>query len=211
MDAGDDVLLLYNEQTLPQLVQLMKSNRMKADKTGDLAYHISLIHLLTLCTEGKNVFTEIKCHSLVPLDDILHIVTHQDCIPEVCSSVRCQQFCDVFQCMQDRQMCVCRSLCMSPCMIPYVTMCPTVYITMFHYMCCRMSPCVTICHHVSLCIMSLFVCHTQVKNVYVQFLMHAYIDTDVELREVYSRDTMWELFENFLPDISTVSDVLKLC
>ena len=45
---------------------------------------------------------------------------------------------------------------------------------------------------------------------YVQFLMHAYIDTDVELREVYSRDTMWELFENFLPDISTVSDALKL-
>jgi len=36
--------------------------------------------------------------------------------------------------------------------------------------------------------------------------MHAYIDTDVELREVYSKDTMWELFENFLPDISTVSD-----
>ena len=86
MDAGDDVLLLYNEQTLPQLVQLMKSSRKKADKAGDLAYHISLIHLLTLCTEGKNVFTEIKCHSLVPLDDILHIVTHQDCIPEVCSS-----------------------------------------------------------------------------------------------------------------------------
>ena len=43
------------------------------------------------------------------------------------------------------------------------------------------------------------------KNAYVQFLMHAYIDTDVELREVYSKDTMWELFENFLPDISTVS------
>ena len=113
----------------------------------------------------------------------------------------CQQSCDVFQCMQDRQMCVCLSLCMSPCMILYVTVCPTVYITMFHYMCCRMSP----------CIMSLCVCHTQVKNVYVQFLMHAYIDTDVELREVYSRDTMWELFENFLPDISTVSAVLKLC
>ena len=37
--------------------------------------------------------------------------------------------------------------------------------------------------------------------------MHAYIDTDVELREVYSKDTMWELFENFLPDISTVSIV----
>jgi len=84
VDSGDDVLLLYNEQTLPQLVQLMKSSRMKSDKAGELAYHIGLIDLLTLCTEGKNVFTEIKCHSLVPLDDILLIVTHQDCIPEVC-------------------------------------------------------------------------------------------------------------------------------
>ena len=102
MDAGDDVLLLYNEQTLPQLVQLMKSSRMKADKAGELAYHISLIHLLTLCTEGKNVFTEIKCHSLVPLDDILHIVTHQDCIPEVCLSA----------CMHARtRMCVCCMYC----------------------------------------------------------------------------------------------------
>ena len=158
MDAGDDVLLLYNEQTLPQLVQLMKSSRMKADKAGELAYHISLIHLLTLCTEGKNVFTEIKCHSLVPLDDILHIVTHQDCIPEVCLylSVYCFSICVVW--------CV------------YLLSC------VYH---CALS--------------------SQVKNVYVQFLMHAYIDTDVEMKEVYSRDTMWELFENFLPDISTVS------
>ena len=78
------MLLLYNEQSLPQLVQLMKSSRMKSDKAGELAYHIGLIELLTLCTEGKNVFTEIKCHSLVPLDDILLIVTNQDCIPEVC-------------------------------------------------------------------------------------------------------------------------------
>ena len=65
--------------------------------------------------------------------------------------------------------------------------------------------CHYVCHH------AYYVCYhvspTQVKNVYVQFLMHAYIDTDVELREVYSRDTMWELFENFLPDISTVSRV----
>ena len=171
MDAGDDVLLLYNEQTLPQLVQLMKSSRMKADKAGELAYHISLIHLLTLCTEGKNVFTEIKCHSLVPLDDILHIVTHQDCIPEVCLSVW-------------YVLCVCYCV----------------------YLC--VSLCLLLC--MSLCVSSLCVCYAQVKNVYVQFLMHAYIDTDVEMKEVYSRDTMWELFENFLPDISTVSNVLKL-
>lgn len=179
VDAGDDVLLLYNEQTLPQLVQLMKSSRMKADKAGELAYHISLIHLLTLCTEGKNVFTEIKCHSLVPLDDILHIVTHQDCIPEVC---------------------------------PSVSLSVSVVHIMRWYKC--ISECVCVCVYV--CVMwadmsHVSICHPQVKNVYVQFLMHAYIDTDVELREVYSRDTMWELFENFLPDISTVSDIVLMC
>lgn len=33
---------------------------------------------------GKNVYTEIKCHSLLPLDDIVAMITHPDCIPEVC-------------------------------------------------------------------------------------------------------------------------------
>ena len=28
-------------------------------------------------------YTEIKCHSLLPLDEIVHIATHQDCIPEI--------------------------------------------------------------------------------------------------------------------------------
>ena len=32
---------------------------------------------------GKNVYTEIKCHSLLPLDEIVHIATHPDCIPEI--------------------------------------------------------------------------------------------------------------------------------
>ena len=76
----------------------MKSSRMKSDKAGELAYHLGLIDLLTLCTEGKNVFTEIKCHSLVPLDDILLIVTHQDCIPEVCVCV-CVRAC-VLMCLR---------------------------------------------------------------------------------------------------------------
>ena len=61
------------------------------------------------------------------------------------------------------------------------------------------------CVFTGACHMSYIINIVQVKNAYVQFLMHAYIDTDVELREVYSKDTMWELFENFLPDISTVS------
>ena len=80
-----------------------------------------------------------------------------------------------------------------------------------------MCVCCCVYHHVcdvtmfvTLCVITVYVCYAQVKNVYVQFLMHAYIDTDVEMKEVYSRDTMWELFENFLPDISTVSNILRL-
>lgn len=46
-------------------------------------YHVELVKLLAYCTMGKNVYTEIKCHSLLPLDDIVAMVTHPDCIPEV--------------------------------------------------------------------------------------------------------------------------------
>lgn len=46
-------------------------------------YHVELVKLLACCTMGKNVYTEIKCHSLLPLDDIVTMVCHQDCIPEV--------------------------------------------------------------------------------------------------------------------------------
>lgn len=42
-----------------------------------------------MCTEGKNVYTEIKCNSLLPLDDIVRVVTHEDCIPEVCVAGKC--------------------------------------------------------------------------------------------------------------------------
>lgn len=44
---------------------------------------MELVKLLACCTMGKNVNTEIKCHSLLPLDDIVAMVSHPDCIPEV--------------------------------------------------------------------------------------------------------------------------------
>lgn len=44
---------------------------------------MELVKLLACCTMGKNVYTEIKCHSLLPLDDIVAMVSHPDCIPEV--------------------------------------------------------------------------------------------------------------------------------
>ncbi|XP_012587548.1 PREDICTED: inositol 1,4,5-trisphosphate receptor type 1 [Condylura cristata] len=83
VNSGEDVLVFYNDRASFQtLVQMMRSERERADEDGPLVYHIHLVELLAVCTEGKNVYTEIKCNSLLPLDDIVRVVTHEDCIPE---------------------------------------------------------------------------------------------------------------------------------
>ena len=53
--------------------------------TEDLLYHINLVDLLSVCTEGRNVTTEIKCHSLLPMDEVVRVLVHPDCIPQVSS------------------------------------------------------------------------------------------------------------------------------
>ena len=78
------MLVFYNDRASFQtLVQMMRSERDRMDQNSALMYHIHLVELLAVCTEGKNVYTEIKCNSLLPLDDIVRVVTHEDCIPEV--------------------------------------------------------------------------------------------------------------------------------
>jgi inositol 1,4,5-triphosphate receptor type 1 len=76
--------MFYEKGNLPDLVERMQSEHERLDTNSLLNYHIQLVHLLAMCTEGKNASTEIKCHSLIGLDDIVLIVTHPDCIPEVC-------------------------------------------------------------------------------------------------------------------------------
>lgn len=84
INGGEDVLVFYNDRaSFPILLHMMCSERDRGDESGPLAYHITLVELLAACTEGKNVYTEIKCNSLLPLDDIVRVVTHDDCIPEV--------------------------------------------------------------------------------------------------------------------------------
>lgn len=91
---------------------------------GPLKYHVELVKLLACCTMGKNVYTEIKCNSLLTLEDIIAMISHPDCSPEI-------------------------------------------------------------------------------KIAYVDFLSHCYIDTEVEMKEIYSSHHMWNLFENsFLADIN---------
>ncbi|KAL4226234.1 Inositol 1 [Mactra antiquata] len=128
VNVGEEVLLFFNDSnSFQNLVSLMQSEELRNDDSSLLNYHIELVQLLALCTEGKNVYTEIKCHSLLPLDDIVHVVTHKDCIPEV-------------------------------------------------------------------------------KSAYINFLNHCYIDTEVEMKEIYTSSHMWTLFQNFLVDMAFVSN-----
>ena len=46
----------------------------------------------------------------------------------------------------------------------------------------------------------------QVKDAYVNFLTHCYIDTEVEMKEIYTSSHMWQLFEqSFIQDMDIVS------
>lgn len=128
INAGEDVLVFYNDKaSFNHFIEMMRSERHSMDEGSSLRYHVELVKLLACCTMGKNVYTEIKCHSLLPLDDIVAMVTHPDCIPEV-------------------------------------------------------------------------------KEAYVGFLNHCYIDTEVEMKEIYTSNHMWSLFEkSFLVDMAVVA------
>ena len=89
VNVGDEVLIFYNDKaSRAELLGLMRSERERMDEASKLRYHMELVNLLSNCTEGKNASTEIQCHSLLPLDDIVAIVQDRDCIPEVSCSCR---------------------------------------------------------------------------------------------------------------------------
>ncbi|XP_015117439.1 inositol 1,4,5-trisphosphate receptor isoform X3 [Diachasma alloeum] len=128
VQAGEDVLVFYNDRaSFNHFVEMMRSERLRMDESSPLKYHVELVKLLACCTMGKNVNTEIKCHSLLPLDDIVAMVSHPDCLPEV-------------------------------------------------------------------------------KEAYINFLNHCYIDTEVEMKEIYTSNHMWSLFEkSFIVDMSLIA------
>lgn len=83
-NAGDDVVVFYNDKaSLVHMLEMMTTARDGIEENSPLKYHISLVDLLAACAEGKNVYTEIKCTSLLPLEDVVRVVTHDDCITEV--------------------------------------------------------------------------------------------------------------------------------
>lgn len=87
-NAGDDVVVFYNDKaSFASMLELMAAAREGVEDNSPLMYHISLVDLLAACAEGKNVYTEIKCTSLLPLEDVVRVVTHEDCITEVSTTV----------------------------------------------------------------------------------------------------------------------------
>ncbi|XP_030639388.1 inositol 1,4,5-trisphosphate-gated calcium channel ITPR3 [Chanos chanos] len=125
-NAGEDVVVFYNDkESFATMLQLMAEAREGVQENSPLRYHISLVELLAACAEGKNVYTEIKCTSLLPLEDIVRVVTHEDCI-------------------------------------------------------------------------------TEIKIAYVNFVNHCYVDTEVEMKEIYTSNHIWNLFENFTVDMARV-------
>uniref|UniRef100_A0A8C9SUD7 Inositol 1,4,5-trisphosphate receptor n=1 Tax=Scleropages formosus TaxID=113540 RepID=A0A8C9SUD7_SCLFO len=125
-NAGEDVVVFYNDKaSFATMLELMAESREGIQEHSPLRYHISLVELLAACAEGKNVYTEIKCTSLLPLEDVVRVVTHEDCI-------------------------------------------------------------------------------TEVKVAYVNFVNHCYVDTEVEMKEIYTSNHIWNLFENFIVDMARV-------
>lgn len=54
-------------------------------------------------------------------------------------------------------------------------------------------------------IVIVFLLFLQVKIAYVNFVNHCYVDTEVEMKEIYASNHIWKLFENFLVDMARVS------
>uniref|UniRef100_A0A669C876 Inositol 1,4,5-trisphosphate receptor n=1 Tax=Oreochromis niloticus TaxID=8128 RepID=A0A669C876_ORENI len=130
-NAGEDVVVFYNDKnSFKVMLELMAESREGISETSPLRYHISLVELLAACAEGKNVYTEIKCTSLLPLEDVVRVVTHEDCI-------------------------------------------------------------------------------TEVKIAYVNFVNHCYVDTEVEMKEIYTSNHIWKLFEDFTVDMARVGTRLS--
>lgn len=48
---------------------------------------------------------------------------------------------------------------------------------------------------------------SQVKIAYVNFVNHCYVDTEVEMKEIYTSNHIWKLFEDFTVDMARVPTV----
>lgn len=76
----DELCMLMQKQSYPQTQEEVS---LEPTSSQQLQFHINLIKVLISCTMGKNTFTEIKCHTILPLEDIEKIVTYKHCLIQV--------------------------------------------------------------------------------------------------------------------------------
>uniref|UniRef100_A0A913HZP3 Inositol 1,4,5-trisphosphate receptor n=1 Tax=Strongyloides stercoralis TaxID=6248 RepID=A0A913HZP3_STRER len=124
--AADDVKQVYVDAgSFEQLKDMMKEHYNDSHTLPTyhpLIYHIELVRLMALCTKGKNGNTELKCASILPIDQIVRVITYEKC-------------------------------------------------------------------------------NYQVKSVYIQFLMHCYIDTDIELKDARNFEYIDQILKNICEDM----------
>jgi len=75
----DELCLIMQRQHPQSSDELMQESQINQH----LLFHINLIKVLINCTVGKNTFTEIKCHTILSLEDIEKVVTHKSCLIQV--------------------------------------------------------------------------------------------------------------------------------
>jgi inositol 1,4,5-triphosphate receptor type 1 len=75
----DELCLLMQKQQPHALDDLNQDSIVNKQ----LLFHINLIKVLISCTMGKNTFTEIKCHTILSLEDIEKVVTYKHCLIQV--------------------------------------------------------------------------------------------------------------------------------
>lgn len=87
LSLPDDFLQLYADGNgFKRLVRLMGAaapedvDTSNPYSTSELAFHIELVRLLSICTEGFNVNTEIRCQSLLPLEELSKVCAGCACL-----------------------------------------------------------------------------------------------------------------------------------
>ncbi len=83
--VNSDVMSFSSDKTYIDELCLLMSRLPDNETTTQrhLLFHTNLIRVLINCTVGKNTFTEIKCHTVLSLDDIEKVVTHRHCLTHV--------------------------------------------------------------------------------------------------------------------------------
>lgn len=73
-----------DKMSIDDLCLLMQNKQTKdLNRHPLILFHVNLVKVLINCTFGKNTFTEIKCHTILSLEDIERVLTNKYCLPIV--------------------------------------------------------------------------------------------------------------------------------